>query len=247
MKSVRNRKSYVVWAGLALSLLLAPALTLQAAEKPLGIVVFIKGKVEIKRAGKNRRVKRHNLVHTGDEIRTSKTAKVSVQFGDGAIFSVGPDTTLVIKSLQDIRQKRLIHMNMKKGSVAGKVRKGKYDVSIKTPAAIAGVRGTEFIVEARDAATKVLVNQGEVRVTSADGKNEAMVQAGKKIEADVANFQQSIMEEHEKQKFKIVEQFDKQKESNFQALVEQQRRTEEMFEEQERRNKELFDKQNKNP
>ena len=202
-----------------------------AAKSPLGMVVFKKGSVKVIRSGKTKRAGVNFLVEAGDTIRTASGARVSVQLSSGVIFQVGPSSAMKINSLG-----KRINLGLKRGSMSGRFKRGKSrSMRIQTPTAIAGVRGTDFIVEVNDSGgakpdSKVMVDKGAVNVKDARTGKQAMVKAGNKGVVSVTRgIQTGIMEAYEKQKFAIFEQFNRQKKANIEMLMEMKRKNRDMF------------------
>jgi len=226
-----NMKKFRFWNPVLILSLLFTAPAVLEAGKPMGLVVFKKGRVYLYRGGKRSVLKKDDLLMARDRIRTGRRAKVSIQFRTGAIFRIGPKSNVTIRSLH----RKSVAMKLGSGSVAGRV-KG-YRVQITTPTAIAGVRGTEFIVESSQKKAKVLVNKGIVEVTNPRGVEKKTVTAGKKVVATTRGLQLSIMQAYEKQKFKIFAEFNRVKKANIEMLIEQKRRNMEMMN---RNKKKLF-------
>lgn len=146
-----------------------------------------------------------------DEIRTGAASAVILAFPTTRV-RIAENTALVIDDLYTGSEAPRLRARLTRGAVATEVDRGtNSQVSIAGPTAIAGVRGTQFIVEtsgAGDAATtSVLVNEGEVGVTSPASPTEIAIAAGQKAICDAQGTRTAILEQFEKDKFRIFEEF----------------------------------------
>ncbi|MBI3394616.1 MAG: FecR domain-containing protein [Spirochaetia bacterium] len=207
--------------------LLAYVLPAQAQEKQsIALILSVKGSVTVNKTP----AKANGLLRQGDTMET----------GDGAAASVGPKSVVKLVKLDRQGDTLQMQMDLSKGSVATNAGKlpPKSNVQINAPTAIAGVRGTEFIVEAGSDKANVLVNDGSVAVTDSAGKGEEVAGPGQAVTATATGLQVRIMEQFEKQKFQIMEEMRKSRKANLDALVDQIKRNEELIQQQ----KDLFKK-----
>lgn len=215
------------------------------AEEPkaLALVVQATGKSEIVRAGKSTGVKVNDLVKKGDVIRTLADGTMSVQLSTGAIFRMAPGTEVVLQDLVRDSSGFRVRLDVKRGSLASKLDKlGKSDAYVvSTPTAVAGVRGTEFLVEIAQAATtaSVMVNDGSVAVAGSEGQQEQVCPSGSKIVADGKAMIQSLLDIHEQEKMRIFAELKNFQRANFETLVEQQRKNQEMMQQMRQQNSPL--------
>ncbi|MBL8021998.1 MAG: FecR domain-containing protein [Leptospirales bacterium] len=220
------------------------AVQVQADEpKALALVVQATGKSEIVRAGKPVGVKVNELVKKGDVLRTLADGTMSVQLSTGAIFRMAPGTEVVLQDLVRDNSGFRVRLDVKRGSLASKLDKlGKSDAYVvSTPTAIAGVRGTEFLVEIAQAASaaSVMVNDGSVAVAGSEGAQEQVCPSGSKIVSDGKAMVQSLLEIHEKEKMRIFAELKNFQRANFETLVEQQRKNQEMMQQMRQQNSPL--------
>ena len=147
------------------SLVLLSALTLSAIYvfaapkgKHVGIVNRVEGKAVVFHEGDNQSVtlETGSKVYVNDKIVTEKNAKVQVLLRNDCVFTVAEESELVITKdmYSGITGKRETVVSLVKGklrSVVGKSYRSsgsKYEVHTRT--AIAGVRGTQNLVETKD-------------------------------------------------------------------------------------------------
>ncbi len=163
-----------------------------------GRVEDIKGKAQIKRIGTPvfTSLSKNMEVNPGDEIRTGPGAEVVLTLENMAINSLGGETTYTIKTLEVNPETKStqVEVNMPQGklwSEVGRLKTKDSSYRVETPAAVTGVRGTVFRIEAEagTAKTSVSVVNGEVGVSAKGvegpevfiGKQQALsVQPGEK-------------------------------------------------------------------
>ncbi len=121
----------------------------------------------------------NQILEIGDSIRTGK-GHAELYFLAGAQVYIEEDTEVeLIKN--DAGELEIIRMEMDKGSLVinfyEKVREN-LTFEIETPSAIAGVRGTMFMVKVKEGKTEVSVAQGKVQVFNEVDESE--ISAGNK-------------------------------------------------------------------
>ena len=129
-------------------LLAAPAL---AAD--IGFVKVSSGMVEIERSGAKVKAEVGTPLQVSDVLRTGADGSAGITFSDNSLLSIGPNTVFEIDRYQfdstthagefqgSLRQGRL-------AAISGKmVKQSPESMKIRTPSAVMGVRGTEFVVQ----------------------------------------------------------------------------------------------------
>lgn len=151
MNTVRNFLGALVVWGLAFVPLAAHAQT-----EPIGYVKTVKGDAWITTAGQRVKAAPGTPVLLGSQLKTAPAATLGVTFKDNTVMSFGPDTELTVDEyLYAPAQGQLkLGTRLGKGSlnyVSGVIAKLKPDaVTVKTPAGIIGVRGTQFVVKVEE-------------------------------------------------------------------------------------------------
>ena len=136
---------------IASALLVAPVL---AAD--IGVVKVSKGAATIERAGQRLPAAVGTKVREGDVVVTGADGSVGVTFSDNSLLSIGPDSRLSIDrfAFDPTTHKGAFEASLGKGTLAGvsgKIAKQSPDaMKVKTPAALLGVRGTEFVIRTGD-------------------------------------------------------------------------------------------------
>jgi hypothetical protein len=139
----------VIATAALLSLLAAPALASDA-----GQIKTAKGAVHIERAGQKLPATIGAKVRASDTVVTGADGSVGITFVDNSLLSAGPNSTLAIERyvFDSTTHAGAFDARLSRGTLAvvsGKIAKQSPDaMTVKTPAAILGVRGTEFVVRA---------------------------------------------------------------------------------------------------
>jgi hypothetical protein len=156
---MRRRPITGSWAGGALAAFLAPALVGllagPAAAQDVGRVKTVKGTVHIERAGQRQPALVGAGVQLADTLVTGPDGAVGITLADDTLLSAGPNSILAIERFAyDGVKGGALEAALTKGTLAvvsGRIAKQAPDaMRVRTPAAILGVRGTEFVVRASD-------------------------------------------------------------------------------------------------
>jgi len=141
-------------------LLLCALVALPALAGEAGRVKVSKGEVQIERDGKRLPAPVGAVIQARDTVKTGPDGSVGITFQDDSLLSAGPNSELVIERFvfDSTTHKGEFDTALKKGTLAvvsGKiVKQSPESMRVKTPAAIMGVRGTEFVVKVDESATK---------------------------------------------------------------------------------------------
>ncbi|HXF77988.1 MAG TPA: FecR family protein [Usitatibacter sp.] len=136
------------WVAIALLSLAAPAF---AAD--VGLVKVSKGSVQIQRGAEKLPAPVGAAIQPNDVIVTGADGSAGVTFIDNSLVSVGPNSVFAIDkySFDTTTHQGEFQGNLRQGrlaAISGKmVKQSPESMKIRTPSAIMGVRGTEFVVE----------------------------------------------------------------------------------------------------
>jgi hypothetical protein len=136
------------WVAIALLSLAAPAF---AAD--VGLVKVSKGSVQIQRGAQKLPAPVGAAIQPNDVIVTGADGSAGVTFTDNSLVSVGPNSVFAIDkySFDTTTHQGEFQGNLRQGrlaAISGKmVKQSPESMKIRTPSAIMGVRGTEFVVE----------------------------------------------------------------------------------------------------
>jgi hypothetical protein len=139
-------------------LLLAVALGFAgpALAADIGQVKTASGTAHIERAGKRLPAQVGASVQQGDKLVTGADGSVGLTFSDNSLLSVGPSSVLAIDryAFDSTTNAGQFDTSLTKGTLAvvsGKIVKQRPEaMRVRTPSAIMGVRGTEFVISVGD-------------------------------------------------------------------------------------------------
>jgi len=129
---------------------------LPAQAQEAGHVKVTRGLVEIERAGQKAPAAIGAAVQVGDVVTTGADGSVGITFLDNSLLSAGPNSVLAIDrfAFDSTTHQGSFESSLRKGTLAvvsGKLAKQSPEaMKVKTPAAVLGVRGTEFLVRTGD-------------------------------------------------------------------------------------------------
>ncbi len=141
-----------------LGLMVAAALPAHAAD--VGLVKVSHGAVTIERGAERIAAAVGTAVQASDVIRTGADGAAGITFSDNSLVSVGPSSVFAIDKyvFDTTTYKGQFQGTLSKGrlaAVSGKmVQQTPESMKIRTPSAIMGVRGTEFVVQVDEPSTR---------------------------------------------------------------------------------------------
>ncbi|MFO0688626.1 MAG: FecR domain-containing protein [Myxococcota bacterium] len=163
MKAERRKRSRgSIWApivaGLAIALAVAALAPLRATAEGIGLVKTTSGEVVIER-GDERLVAAVGMpVYQKDRIVTGRDGSIGLTLADNAMLSAGPDSVLALETFRfdPGTHAGQLEVSLESGTlsaIAGKmVEANPESMKVRTPAAVLGVRGTEFAVRVEETA-----------------------------------------------------------------------------------------------
>lgn len=137
----------------ALILVAALGFAGSALAADIGLVKVANGAVEIQRGSSRLPAKVGTAVQTSDVVVTGADGSAGITFTDNSLVSIGPNTVFAIEkySFDSTTHSGQFEGNLRQGrlaAVSGKmVKQSPESMKIRTPSAIMGVRGTEFVVQ----------------------------------------------------------------------------------------------------
>ncbi len=175
-----------------IALAVASAFILNCSEpqKPktlTGVATFVKGTVILNEAP----MKVGAKVKESDVIHVKKKSGAIIQFSTGALITLKSKTKLEVSRLKyGPSGKPVVALSQSRGSTFSKIVPNKAKYSIKTPTAVAGVRGTSFSVSVKKGKkSEIRLLKGKVEVSRVSKKAAKVVEAepvvleaGQKIE-----------------------------------------------------------------
>lgn len=147
----------LVYALLLATLALQSRAQSQEPDKAIGYVKTVTGEAWVITAGQRVKAQPGSAVRLGSQLKTGAAATMGVTFQDDTVMSFGPDTELTVEEYlyRPADDQLGLTARLAKGSLnylSGVIAKLKPEaVSVKTPAGIIGVRGTQFVARVEDA------------------------------------------------------------------------------------------------
>jgi len=169
--------------------------TTSFAQAISGVMMVVKGDIKVtSKDGKTEAAKVGKKVVAGDTITSGPDSRAKIVMADKNVINVSPDSKIVIEKYEnDGKDKKNVELNVVYGKLRASVEQ-KYDgekskFNVKTPSAVAGVRGTDFITGYNPStkSAQIITFQGSVAVgTPGPGgsiQNPVFVKAGQMTEA----------------------------------------------------------------
>ena len=134
-------------------LLAALAFTGSALAADVGLIKVSNGAVEIQRSGSKIKAEVGTPIRVADVLRTGADGSAGITFSDNSLLSIGPDTVFEIDKYQfdSTTHAGEFQGSLKQGRLAGisgkMVKQSPESMKVRTPSAVMGVRGTEFVVQ----------------------------------------------------------------------------------------------------
>ena len=138
---------------LAVTIVLTAGLSGPVTAQEAGRIKVSSGTVQIERGGQKLPGTVGTAVQAGD---VGSNGSVGITFLDNSLLSAGPNSVLAIDrfAFDSTTHQGAFESSLQKGTLAvvsGKLAKASPDaMKVKTPAAVLGVRGTEFVVRTGD-------------------------------------------------------------------------------------------------
>ncbi len=145
------------------------------AEPMYGVLMVVKGAVRVRAANQQiSEAKVGSRVQQGDAVITGADSRAKIVMSDRNVINVNPDTEIVIAKYENDAGtgKKNVELNLLKGKVRNNVEQNydgeKNKFLIKTPTAVAGVRGTQFLVgfNPQTKMTSIVTFKGSVSLAS---------------------------------------------------------------------------------
>jgi len=143
-----------VTLALVIAALVALALPAPGLAADAGQIKIARGAAWIERAGIRHPAQVGAKVQESDVIATGADGSLGMTFLDDSLLSIGPNSTLVIErfTFDPTTQRGSFESTLRSGTlsaVSGRLTRQSPDaMKVRTPEAILGVRGTEFLVRA---------------------------------------------------------------------------------------------------
>lgn len=158
---------------------------LESVKNSIGIVVVASGATMVMRQGKSYQAKIGFKVYEKDYLETGADGKIKIKFKDDNVINLVPNSKLTIEELQfdPAKENKKTILNLIYGKVRSSVKQsynGESYYEVKTKTAVAGVRGTDFVVsysEDDKLEAKVETISGKVELSDVKKKRKVHVPA----------------------------------------------------------------------
>ena len=154
-------------------LVLGLSLSLHAsADEINGVMMIVKGDIKVTSAKEKKTSagKVGTKVFPGDSITAGPDSRAKIVMSDKNVINLSPDTKITVEKYENDGKTKNVELNVSYGKVRASVEQ-KYDgekskFNIRTPSAVAGVRGTDFMTgyNAGTKATQIITFTGTVAV-----------------------------------------------------------------------------------
>lgn len=153
-----------------------------APSLPGAALAAFEGSVEIQRSGEVRRDRVASApvsLAVGDQVHTYRKGKATIRFREGSEVTLGPHSVFIVEEDQPGR----ISLRLMIGKLWANVSKLRgREFEVRTPVAVAAVRGTEFFVDVRSARESVIeLFSGSLAVDHARGDG-ILLSPGQRVE-----------------------------------------------------------------
>ena len=160
----------------------------------------MKGNVKIRSANQRKfdTAYKAQMIRTGDWLKTDKNVFVAIVFLDGSIVKIQSNTEIEIKSSRITAKELKTQMYISEGQAWSKISKqNNGEFRIKTPTAVASVKGTEFDIDFDDMSesTSLVVLEGEVEFGNELGTVIAGAMQGASVTQDEAPVEYTVAPE----------------------------------------------------
>ena len=156
-------------------------------QKEFGKVTLPLGRVQVQKGGTGdfKRAMPRMSIHEKDIVKTLAKSRCEITLVGGGKLRIGQNSELEITEANVKPMEKNFGATLKKGDVwvAAKAAFGeKKNVAVRTPTAVAAIRGTKYRAKAGEDESSVLVYDGKVDVNAAknviDARNQQMRQGG---------------------------------------------------------------------
>lgn len=183
-------------------LLLFIAFTLSLLAQPFATVLKLEGKAKVQHTDSISKAKLAvgAEINRGDTLLTYRKTKLVIQLNDKTKIVLDEYVKLKLLSINEYEQNG--------GKVFYKVtkRKGAKGLKVKTPFAIIGVKGTEFLVTDNNNSKELALNEGLVGVDSPNDKPFEKIDKDK-LDASIVQTPGQVQAEFEAYKKELMKQF----------------------------------------
>jgi len=150
----------------------------------LGLIVAVKGGAEMRFVREDlwRAAQLRQDVIGGDVLRTNAIGNLAILFSDQTQIRVGRNSTLTVNDVASSASGTTT-LNLDAGNIWARAARDGSGVDVKTPAAVAAIRGTDWSLSVEGGRTSLVVLEGVVELRNAQGS--VMVRQGEGAVASI--------------------------------------------------------------
>ena len=146
--------------------------TIAFGQKEFGKVTLPLGRVQVQKGGSGdfKKAMPRMPIHEKDVVKTLAKSRCEITLVGGGKVRIGENAELVLNKASVKPMEKNFNASLKKGNiwVSAKAAFGeKKNVSVRTPTAVAAIRGTKYRAKAGEDESEVLVYDGKVDVNAA--------------------------------------------------------------------------------
>ena len=157
-------------------ILLCLSTNLAFAQKKVAVVKLLRGEVDVLTMGKTSRLKVEDWVEDGSVVKTAEKSFVKLIFIDKSQMNIGPGSEMKIEKFSG---KDSGVIDLVKGKIRSQVTKdylqmdqNRSKLFIKTPNAVMGVRGTDFMISTNGKNTSTVLFEGAIVFNRLENRGE---------------------------------------------------------------------------
>ncbi len=131
-----------------------------------GIITFYSGQIKININGKISKPKLKLILRDNDTVITGDKSRLDIQLGNFGIIRVNQNSEIQMRVI--LKNVKNYLTKLKTGEILCNLKKLKknQEFNVETPTAVAGVRGTTFLVKSKEDKSEIAVADGKVEVAS---------------------------------------------------------------------------------
>lgn len=156
----------------------------KAQKKTVGSAHFVIGNVTVVKADQTKvKLRKGFVFYGGEKVLTLSSSQARIKLNNGSMVQVLPNSQVIFNEVKFDNGNNRYAFGVIQGGMSSNVnRLGTKDYyKVYTPSAVAGVRGTEFLVAVGvNGNSNVMVKEGAVSIDGAEKKD--MIKAGEKAE-----------------------------------------------------------------
>jgi hypothetical protein len=182
-----KRRDVLVAAGTATVLAVSPAIVF--ADAAAGSVVGLQGQCQVERSGGSTPLKLGDKIAVTDTVDVPAAGKLKLRMSDGSIISLASGARLTIATYQTDAggQRQNAQLSLAQGLIRSVVAQVDHPSTFEVSTAVgtAGVRSTDWFIEAKPGSAQVGVLSGKVALRSSTTGREVDIPArwGARLEA----------------------------------------------------------------